>query len=103
MSPRPKPRRARIAFIAATAIAVPAFAQPTTSQSHRVTSPDGKNMHPILAHGLQAMSIGFLIDEEQPMIWRGPMVTSALSQLLKRSGIVGRSAGAAEALALVAG
>ncbi|MGH8221751.1 MAG: Mrp/NBP35 family ATP-binding protein, partial [Woeseiaceae bacterium] len=34
------------------------------------------------AHGLQAMSIGFLIDEEQPMIWRGPMVTQALNQLL---------------------
>jgi ATP-binding protein involved in chromosome partitioning len=45
-------------------------------------SPDGKNMHPVLAHGLQAMSIGFLIDEEQPMIWRGPMVTQALQQLI---------------------
>jgi ATP-binding protein involved in chromosome partitioning len=48
----------------------------------RPTSPDGKNMNPIVAHGLQAMSIGFLIDEEQPMIWRGPMVTQALNQLL---------------------
>ncbi|MGH8456373.1 MAG: iron-sulfur cluster carrier protein ApbC [Stenotrophobium sp.] len=48
----------------------------------RPTSPDGKRMNPILAHGLQAMSIGFLIDAEQPMIWRGPMVTQALAQLL---------------------
>lgn len=46
------------------------------------TSPDGKLMHPIVAHGIQAMSIGFLIDEDQPMIWRGPMVTQALAQLL---------------------
>ncbi|SFF42391.1 ATP-binding protein involved in chromosome partitioning [Fontimonas thermophila] len=46
------------------------------------TSPDGKHMNPIVAHGLQAMSIGFLVDEEQPMIWRGPMVTQALGQLL---------------------
>ncbi|MGB1561465.1 MAG: iron-sulfur cluster carrier protein ApbC [Sinimarinibacterium flocculans] len=50
--------------------------------SDRPTSPDGKHMHPIVAHGLQAMSIGFLIDEAQPMIWRGPMVTQALNQLL---------------------
>jgi ATP-binding protein involved in chromosome partitioning len=48
----------------------------------RPTSPDGKNMNPIVAHGVQAMSIGFLVDEEQPMIWRGPMVTQALNQLL---------------------
>jgi ATP-binding protein involved in chromosome partitioning len=35
-----------------------------------------------MGHGLQAMSIGFMIDEETPMIWRGPMVTQALEQLL---------------------
>ncbi|MGH9618061.1 MAG: iron-sulfur cluster carrier protein ApbC [Acidobacteriaceae bacterium] len=51
-------------------------------EKERPTSPDGKRMNPILAHGLQAMSIGFLIDAEQPMIWRGPMVTQALAQLL---------------------
>ncbi|MFA5941517.1 MAG: iron-sulfur cluster carrier protein ApbC [Sinimarinibacterium sp.] len=50
--------------------------------SDRPTSPDGKNMNPIVAHGLQAMSIGFLVDDEQPMIWRGPMVTQALNQML---------------------
>ncbi len=45
-------------------------------------SKDGKTLEPMLAHGMQAMSIGFLIDEETPMIWRGPMVTQALEQLL---------------------
>ncbi|MEQ1439369.1 iron-sulfur cluster carrier protein ApbC [Fontimonas sp. SYSU GA230001] len=50
--------------------------------SDRPTSPDGKLMNPIIAHDLQAMSIGFLVDEEQPMIWRGPMVTQALNQML---------------------
>jgi ATP-binding protein involved in chromosome partitioning len=43
---------------------------------------DGKTLEPMKGHGLQAMSIGFLIDEETPMIWRGPMVTQALEQLL---------------------
>ena len=45
-------------------------------------SQDGKSLEPMVSHGLQAMSIGFLIDEETPMIWRGPMVTQALEQLL---------------------
>lgn len=48
----------------------------------RPTSPDGRRMNPIEALGLQAMSIGFLIDDDQPMIWRGPMVVQALNQLL---------------------
>ena len=43
---------------------------------------DGKHLKPLEAHGLSAMSIGFLIDAEQPMVWRGPMVTQALTQLL---------------------
>ncbi|MDD5242061.1 MAG: iron-sulfur cluster carrier protein ApbC [Sulfuricella sp.] len=46
------------------------------------TSADGKKLEPLKAHGLQAMSIGFLIDPDQPMVWRGPMVTQALEQLL---------------------
>jgi ATP-binding protein involved in chromosome partitioning len=46
-------------------------------------SRDGKSMEPIIAHGIQSMSIGYLIDEETPMIWRGPMVTQALEQLLR--------------------
>ncbi|MHB1360649.1 MAG: iron-sulfur cluster carrier protein ApbC [Rhodocyclaceae bacterium] len=45
-------------------------------------SADGKKLQPLTAHGIQAMSIGFLIDPEQPMVWRGPMVTQALNQLL---------------------
>ena len=44
-------------------------------------SEDGKTMLPLMAHGLQVMSIGALVDADQPMVWRGPMVTSALSQL----------------------
>jgi ATP-binding protein involved in chromosome partitioning len=42
---------------------------------------DGKTMLPLRAHGLQVMSMGALIEADQPMVWRGPMVTSALSQL----------------------
>ncbi len=43
---------------------------------------DGKHIMPLRAHGVEVMSIGFLIDAEQPMAWRGPMVTQALTQLL---------------------
>ncbi|MGL1835019.1 iron-sulfur cluster carrier protein ApbC [Rhodocyclaceae bacterium SMB388] len=46
---------------------------------------DGKRMEPLEAHGLQAMSIGFLVDVETPMVWRGPMATQALTQLLKET------------------
>jgi ATP-binding protein involved in chromosome partitioning len=48
----------------------------------RPTTRDGKKIEPLVAHGVRVMSIGFLIDEEQPMVWRGPMVTQALVQLL---------------------
>ncbi len=48
----------------------------------RLTSPDGKRAQPVMAYGLQTMSIGYLIDEDTPTIWRGPMVTQALQQLL---------------------
>ncbi len=48
----------------------------------RPESRDGKSLEPMEAHGLQVMSIGFLIDAETPMVWRGPMVTQALEQLL---------------------
>ncbi|MFN9480936.1 MAG: iron-sulfur cluster carrier protein ApbC [Betaproteobacteria bacterium] len=43
---------------------------------------DGKTLEPMMGHGIQAASIGFLIDADQPMVWRGPMVTQALQQLL---------------------
>ena len=48
-------------------------------------SDDGKTMRPLQAHGLQVMSIGFLVDPDQAMIWRGPMVTPALNQLLQQT------------------
>jgi len=49
----------------------------------RPESRDGKTLEPMVGHGLQAISIGFLIDVDTPMVWRGPMVTQALEQLLK--------------------
>ena len=49
----------------------------------RPDSKDGKTLEPLEAYGIQAMSIGFLIDTETPMVWRGPMVTQALEQLLR--------------------
>ena len=48
----------------------------------RPESPDGKTIIPMTNHGLQVMSIGFLVGEDTPMVWRGPMVTQALTQLL---------------------
>lgn len=44
---------------------------------------DGKSLEPMTNYDIQSMSIGYLIDEDTPMIWRGPMVTQALEQLLK--------------------
>jgi ATP-binding protein involved in chromosome partitioning len=52
-------------------------------QGRKPVSPDRTSMEPLEAHGIQAMSIGFLIDLDQPMVWRGPMVTQALEQLLR--------------------
>src|SRR5574337_281087 len=48
-------------------------------------SRDGKSMQPMERHGVQVMSIGFLIEADNPMIWRGPMVTQALEQLLRET------------------
>ena len=48
----------------------------------RPSSKDGKSMEPMEGHGVQAMSVGFLIEQDTPMVWRGPMVTQALEQLL---------------------
>jgi ATP-binding protein involved in chromosome partitioning len=48
----------------------------------RPTTTDGKTLEPPRGHGLPVMSIGFLIDSDQPMAWRGPMVTQALAQML---------------------
>jgi ATP-binding protein involved in chromosome partitioning len=46
---------------------------------------DGKTMEPLENYGVQAMSIGFMVDVDQPMVWRGPMVTQALQQLLAQT------------------
>lgn len=51
--------------------------------SGRPDSADGKSLEPMQRHGIQAMSIGFLVDIDTPMVWRGPMVTGALEQLLR--------------------
>ena len=51
----------------------------------RPESRDGKSLEPMEGHGIQAMSIGFLIDADTPMVWRGPMVTQALEQLLNET------------------
>jgi ATP-binding protein involved in chromosome partitioning len=53
--------------------------------SERPTSDDGQSLNPLSAHGMQVMSIGFLIDSDQPMVWRGPMVTQALNQMLQQT------------------
>jgi ATP-binding protein involved in chromosome partitioning len=53
--------------------------------SGRPESMDGKTMEPLENHGIQANSIGFLVDPDQPMVWRGPMVTNALQQLLTQT------------------
>lgn len=50
--------------------------------SGKPSSPDGKTIEPPRGYGIPCMSMGFLVDEETPMIWRGPMVQSALTQLL---------------------
>jgi ATP-binding protein involved in chromosome partitioning len=54
-------------------------------EGQRPSSADGKHLRPITSHGVAAMSIGFLVDAEQPMVWRGPMVTQALTQLLSET------------------
>src|SRR6478736_4254912 len=51
----------------------------------RPESSDGKTMEPMENYGVQVMSIGFLVEQDNPMIWRGPMVTQALEQLLRQT------------------
>ena len=51
----------------------------------RPASTDGKTMEPMLKHGVQVMSIGFLVAQDEAMIWRGPMATQALEQLLRQT------------------
>ncbi|MFN5445181.1 MAG: iron-sulfur cluster carrier protein ApbC, partial [bacterium] len=53
--------------------------------SGKPESHDGKTMEPLENYGVQVASIGFMIDPDQPMVWRGPMVTQALQQLLEQT------------------
>src|SRR5690606_11308815 len=53
--------------------------------SGRPESLDGKTMEPLTNHGVQVISIGFLVDPDQATIWRGPMATQALDQLLRQT------------------
>ena len=53
--------------------------------SGKPESPDGKTILPMKGHGLQANSIGFLVPKNEAMVWRGPMVTQALEQLLRQT------------------
>jgi len=54
------------------------------SIKNKPESKDGKSLIPIEQYGIQCMSIGFLVDEETPMIWRGPMVTSAIKTFTEK-------------------
>ncbi|MDH5856790.1 iron-sulfur cluster carrier protein ApbC [Lampropedia aestuarii] len=51
----------------------------------RPESDDGKTMHPVENHGIQAMSIGFLVKQDEAMVWRGPMAVQALEQMLRQT------------------
>jgi ATP-binding protein involved in chromosome partitioning len=53
--------------------------------SRRPESEDGQTMEPLENHGVQVMSIGFLVNQDEAMIWRGPMATQALEQLLRQT------------------
>lgn len=63
----------------------PSLPQMLGVQGQQPEAVEGRGIMPLMAHGLQTMSIGLLIDPEQPMVWRGPMVTQALMQLLKET------------------
>ena len=54
------------------------------SINNKPESKDGKSMTPITQYGIQCMSIGFLVDKDTPMIWRGPMVTSAIKTFTQK-------------------
>jgi ATP-binding protein involved in chromosome partitioning len=54
-----------------------------TGLTEKPVSSDGQRLDPLVAHGVKVMSIGFLIDPDQALVWRGPMVTGALIQLLR--------------------
>ena len=55
------------------------------TEHERPTSPDGTHMAPIMAHGLATNSIGYLVTDDNAMVWRGPMASKALMQLLNET------------------
>ena len=55
------------------------------SEGERPSSPDGKHMNPVMAHGLATNSIGYLVTDDNAMVWRGPMASKALMQLLNET------------------
>ena len=55
------------------------------AENERPTSPDGTHMAPIIAHGLATNSIGYLVTDDNAMVWRGPMASKALLQMLQES------------------
>lgn len=55
------------------------------TEDQRPTSPDGTHMAPIMAHGLATNSIGYLVTDDNAMVWRGPMASKALMQLLQET------------------
>jgi ATP-binding protein involved in chromosome partitioning len=63
----------------------PSLPQMLGVSGQRPGSTDGKMMEPVVAHGVQVNSIGFLVDVDTPMVWRGPMATQALNQLLRET------------------
>jgi ATP-binding protein involved in chromosome partitioning len=63
----------------------PSVPMMTGLAGQRPESEDGKTMSPLVNHGLQVMSIGFLVEPDQAVVWRGPMATQALDQLLRQT------------------
>ena len=59
--------------------------QPTMMGVHGSPEHDGQAMQPLIGHGVQVNSIGLMVKQRQTMIWRGPMVTQALDQLMRQT------------------
>ncbi len=55
------------------------------AEDQRPTSPDGTHMAPIMSHGLATNSIGYLVTDDNAMVWRGPMASKALMQMLQET------------------
>lgn len=55
------------------------------AENQRPTSPDGTHMAPIMSHGTAANSIGYLVTDDNAMVWRGPMASKALMQMLQET------------------